>query len=367
MVSGGRALVTGASGFLGSHVVAGLVGRGYDVQVLARPTSDLSRLEGVPHQVVGGDVTDRGSVVRAVAGVDVVFHAAALVELGTDPTRMRAVNVEGTRNVLGAAVEAGARAVHVSSVAALGPTGGVLADERWWNPSPPAVGYELTKREAHLVARGLAAEGAPVRIGIPGGIYGPGDTSSMARLIEVLVTSPVPLVGYLPDVVQSLVNVHDCADGLIGIGERADDGEELVLCAQAVTFREWFQAIAVGAGRRPPFVHVPTSWVRWSGDRAMSVVRWVGGDPAPLADTLALATTSMAYSGDRARARLGWAPRSLEQGMAELAAAIRAERGHRRARRGTGRRPRARPDARAPAPGGAGPGPSSGGPVAGAA
>jgi nucleoside-diphosphate-sugar epimerase len=333
MVSGGRALVTGATGFLGSRVVAGLGERGYDVRVLARPTSDLSRLAASRPEVVHGDVTDRGSVERAVHGVDVVIHTAALVELGADPARMRAVNVEGTRHVLEAAAAAGAVAVHVSSVAALGPTDGQLADETWWNPDPPVVGYEVTKREAHLVARELAAAGAPVRIGSPGGIYGYGDTSSMARLIEVLVNYPLPPVGYLPDLVQSLVNVDDCADALVRMAELADDGDEFVVCAEAVTFREWFRAIARGAGRRPPVVHVPTSWVRWSGAPATSITRWVGRDPAPLADTLALATRSQAFSGAKARAQLGWAPRTLDQGMAEMAASLQADRAARRAGR----------------------------------
>ena len=119
-----RAVVTGATGFLGSRLARQLVDRGDDVCVLVRTTSDLRRLDGLDLETSPGDVTDRASVIRAMAGADVVFHCAALVELGPpDRTRLEEVNVGGTRDVLEAAAEQGALAVHVSSVSALGPTG----------------------------------------------------------------------------------------------------------------------------------------------------------------------------------------------------------------------------------------------------
>lgn len=336
-----RVLVTGATGFLGSHLARHLVARGHEVRVLARSTSDLSRLADLDVQVLPGDVTDAGSVAAAVAGVDVVYHTAALVELGADPTRMRQVNVGGTDNVLGAAAGAGALAVHVSSVAALGCTGPAIVDEAWWNPAPPAVGYELTKREAHQVAQGYAAAGARVRIGIPGGIYGTDDTSSMGKLIEALVRYPMPF-GYMPELHQSLVQVDDCAAGLALIAERGEDGQGYLLCADAVTFRQWFQCIAAGAGKRPPAAYVPTRAVRACARPAAKVTGWLGGDPALVIDTVELATRHQAFSGDRARRELGWEPRGLAQGMAEVAAAVRAaHQGRRRpsARRGAGRTP----------------------------
>lgn len=318
------ALVTGATGFLGSHVARTLAARGDRVRVLVRPTSDRSRLADLDVEVATGDVTDAASVAEAVAGVDVVHHTAALVELGADPSRMRRVNVEGTGNVLEAAAGTGALVVHVSSVAALGAAPGpALVDEGWWNPDPPVVGYELTKREAHLLARRYAAEGARVRIGIPGGIYGVGDTSSMAKLIEVFVRYPTP-VGYMPEVVQPLVAVEDCAEGLALIAERGVDGGEYLLCAEAVTFRQWFSAIARGAGKRPPVAYVPTSTVRWSGRTAAALARRLGRSPDLIVGTVAMATRSQCFSGGRARRELGWQPRSVEVGMAQMARAIQA-------------------------------------------
>lgn len=330
-----RALVTGATGFLGSHVARALAARGDEVRVLVRPTSDRARLDGVAVEAAVGDVTDVASVVDAVAGTDLVVHCAAVVDIGSpDQRRMDAVNVGGTEHVLGAAADAGVLAVHVSSVSAHGPTGPDPVDEGWWVPEAPAVGYEATKRRAHQIALALAAGGARVRIGTPGGIYGFGDESSMATLITTFVRYPTP-IGYLPDRYQSVVDVDDCAEGLLLIAERGRDGEEYILCADAVPFRRWFELIAAGAGRRPPLAYVPTSLVRASAGPAAAVARLLGGNPGTITETVAMATRHSAYSGAKARRELGWDPRPLAVGMARMAAAIRADDARRASAAGT--------------------------------
>src|SRR5947199_329234 len=171
-------LVTGASGFLGGRTAAALCGRGEAVRVLVRPTSDRRRIADLPVEYAEGDVTDRASVEKALDGVETVYHAAALYELGTGkPEYMEQVNVGGTANVLEAAHERGILAVHVSSVAALGPTGDTPAVEGHWRQDMPRSPYEATKKKAHVVARDMAAGGARVRIAMPGTIYGPDDSS----------------------------------------------------------------------------------------------------------------------------------------------------------------------------------------------
>lgn len=333
-----RALVTGATGFLGSRVARRLGEVGTDVRVIVRPTSDLRRLDGLDVDIVHGDVTDRASVFAATRDVDVVYHCAALVELGPpDTTRLHDVNVNGTRHVLEAAADVGALAVHVSSVSALGPTGVEPVDETWWSPEEPSVPYERTKRAAHELARSFAANGARVRIGIPGGIYGYGDESSMAALITAFASYPTP-VGYMPELVQSLVNVDDCAEGLRLIADRGDDGDEFILCADAVPFRRWFELIAFGAGRRAPIAFVPTGAVRWASRPIAGVMRRVGANPGVVTDTVAIATRHQAFSGDKARSELGWQPRDLRQGMVEMCGAIRMDNDRKRAARRSDRR-----------------------------
>jgi dihydroflavonol-4-reductase len=284
--------------------------------VLVRPTSDRRRLEGLPVEFAEGDVTDRASIEKALDGVDVVYHAAALYELGVgDAEYMERVNVGGTDNVLGAAHERNILAVHVSSVAALGPTGTQPAVEGHWRQDMPRSPYEATKKRAHLVARAMAGAGARVRISMPGAIYGPDDPSLLGTAHKFLFRG-VP-IGIGASLIMSFVNVDDCADGLVRIAQRGHDGEEYILAAQAVTFRKWFAAIAQATGKRPPRVYLPDFLVWDVGDVARRVIP--GRPGRILRDAIAMsAGEHWSFSGEKARRELGWQPRPLEQGMTEL-------------------------------------------------
>lgn len=322
-----RVLVTGATGFLGSHVARRLSERGDDVRVLVRTTSDRSRLDGIDLEYAEGDVTDADSVDAAVDGVDLVVHCAAMVEFGPrDPSFLEAVNVGGTRHVLGAAAERDILAVYVSSLAALGATepDADAKDESWWNPGEPVAVYEDTKRRAHEHARALITGGARIRIAMPGGIYGYGDQSTMADLIKAFALWPMPL-GYLPEVRQSTVHVDDCADALVRIADDGIDGGEYIVVAEAVTIKEWLTLIAEGAGHRPPVVYLPTSVVRALGGPGGTVAGWFGVSPTMVPETVAVATHDSAYTGAKLRRELGWEPRPLREGMREMTRAYQRE------------------------------------------
>jgi nucleoside-diphosphate-sugar epimerase len=308
--------VTGATGFLGSRTAAALCARGDQVRVLVRPTSDRRRLEALPVEYAEGDVTNRASIEKALDGVEVAYHAAALYELGTArPEYMERVNVGGTENVLEAAHERGILSVHVSSVAALGPTGTQPAVEGHWRQDMPRSPYEATKKRAHLLARAMAGSGARVRISMPGTIYGPDDPSLLGTAHKYLFRGlPVAIGARL---IMSFVHVDDCADGLVRIAERGRDGEEYILASQTATFRQWFETIAQVTGKRPPRFYLPDFIVWDVGD---VVRRAVPGKPGRiLRDAIAMsAGEHWSFSGEKARRELGWDPRSLEQGMAEL-------------------------------------------------
>jgi len=286
------------------------------VRVLVRTTSNRRRLEGLPVEYAEGDVTDRTSVEKALDGVEVVYHSAALYELGTAQAEyMEHVNVGGTENVLSAAHERGILAVHVSSVAALGPTGDQPAVEGHWRHDMPRAPYEATKKRAHLLARSMASSGARVRISMPGSIYGPDDPSLLGTAHKYLFRGlPVAVGAHL---ILSFVNVDDCAEGLIRIAERGHDGEEYILVSDAVTFRKWFETIAQATGKRPPRFYLPDVLVWDVGDVAR---RLVPGRPGRiLRDAIAMsAGEHWSFSGEKARRELGWEPRTLAQGMVEL-------------------------------------------------
>ncbi len=324
-----RALVTGATGFLGSHLARRLATDGHDVRVLARSTSDLSRLREVRHEVSTGDVTDPVSFRAAAVGTDVVFHCAAMYEMGpADPSRMEAVNIDGVEAAISASVDAGATLIHVSSVTANGPTGTTVRDESYWADTEPLTHYERTKRDGHLAARRAAEAGADVRIVSPGGIYGPGDTSTLGKMIERYMTTPSP-IGWRPLGMQSTVNVDDAADLLVRVAEHGAAGGEYLACAQAVTFREWFAEIAGAASRRPPFLNMGDRTLR-AASRVARAVRPVLGQRGPMvSEYLATMGCDYAFSGDKARRELGWAPVDLADGMRAYAAAIGAARSQR--------------------------------------
>jgi nucleoside-diphosphate-sugar epimerase len=313
---GVTSLVTGATGFLGSRTAAALCGRGDDVRVLVRPTSNRRRLEGLPVQYAEGDVTDRATVEKALDGVEVVYHAAALYELGTgNPEYMERVNVGGTENVLAAAHERDILAVHVSSVAALGPTGSQPAVEGHWRQDMPRSPYEATKKRAHLLARSMAGSAARVRIAMPASIYGPDDPTLLGTAHKFLFRGVPIAVG--ATLIMSFVNVDDCADGLVRIAEGGHDGEEYILASDTATFRQWFETIAEVTGKRSPRFYIP-DFITW--DVGDVVRRAVPGRPGRiLRDAIAMsAGENWSFSGEKARRELGWDPRTLRQGMIEL-------------------------------------------------
>ena len=317
-----RVLVTGASGFLGSRVVHQLRAHDHDVVVLLRPTSDRSRLAGLEHTVAIGDVTDAGSVVRAAEGVDAVIHTAARSDMGTaDATEMERVNVDGSRNVFDAASRARIPVVHVSSVTALGPTGVEPQDESHWSDAEPVSDYQRTKREAHLLARRYGDEGADIRIASPGGVYGPGDTSTLGQLIRLYMTVPMPVVAFR-DAVQSTVHVDDCADGLLRMLESGAPCGEYVLAAETVTMQEWIEAMMRAADKPMPFRFVGDATVARLATYGEWLLHAIGGPHDMVREYVATAVSNWAYSGDKARAELGWNPRPLDRGLQQVAQSI---------------------------------------------
>jgi nucleoside-diphosphate-sugar epimerase len=174
-MSDGRVLVTGASGFIGSHLAEALSAQGHSVRAFVRPTSDKRPLERLGLEIVEGDITDAGSVSNAIAGCERVFHAAAFTTRDRGTWRKyHAVNVEGSRAVGRAALHAGVdRVVYLSSASVYGTRTRGLVDEI--TPVAPDSHYGLSKREAERALLALHAEhGLPVVVARLSTVVGPG-------------------------------------------------------------------------------------------------------------------------------------------------------------------------------------------------
>lgn len=244
-------LVTGGTGFLGSHVARRLAADGHDVTVLRRESSSTSALEGVGVRYAIGDVGDAASVRRAVEGRDVVIHAAA----GTtgDPARPGSyeLNVAGTRNVVDACLDAGPRRlVHVSSIAAIGiPEDDRPIDEDFaFNLDRSKLWYHLSKHRAEGVVREGAPRGLDAVIVNPGSLWGPfGDTYRGAELVQLVRDGRMRIT---PGGV-CIAHVDDVAAGILAAIDRGVAGERYILGGDNLTYREWVTKVAAALGVEP--------------------------------------------------------------------------------------------------------------------
>jgi dihydroflavonol-4-reductase len=255
-------LVTGGTGFVGANLVRELVATGARVRVLARPASDRRALEGLPVEVVAGDLLDPASLRPAVAGVEVLFHVAADYRLwAPDPALLYRVNVEGTRALLAAAEAAGVRrVVYTSSVGTLGiPTDGTCGTETTPVALADMVGdYKRSKFMAEREAEAAASRGVPVVIVNPSAPVGPWDwkpTPTGRMLVEYLRGR---MFAYL-DTGLNIVHVRDVARGHILAAERGRVGERYILghAGGNLGLREIFERLASYTGISAPRWRLP--------------------------------------------------------------------------------------------------------------
>ncbi len=314
-----KAFVTGGTGFIGRHVVRKLLGRGYEVTVLAHSPQSGADLQQIGARIVQGDINDRESMRAAMQGSDVVFHLAGWYKLGAkDWMNAEAINVAGTRNVLRLAYELGVpKIVYTSTVAVLGDTKGQLVDETFFQGGPFLTEYDRTKWLAHYkVARPLIEQGAPVVIVMPGGVYGPGDHSLLGQLMERFYRGQLFVIpGY--DFVWTYAHVEDIAEGHILAAEKGRIGESYVLAGPAVPLGEVIDFWGQLTGKPVPALRIPARLIKpfiplleMLGE-TISLPELLSADGARV-----LSATYMARA-DKARAELGWRTRSMQEGMSE--------------------------------------------------
>ena len=256
-----KVLVTGATGFVGSHLVRLLSQAGYAVRILYRSERKLSRLADLDLETAKGTLADVAALERACAGCDVVIHTAAKADYWKDGDReaLWQINVEGTRNLLSAASSAGAaRVIFTSSASTMGiRPGGEYADEGdAFNLPPGRFYYAYTKSKAEEIVAGFVAAGMDIVTLNPAVIIGPGDLNAISGSF-VIETARFQWLVPMSSGGLSVIDVRDVARAHLNAIERGRSGERYILTAANLTYREWFRLIAAACNVRPPVFSTP--------------------------------------------------------------------------------------------------------------
>ena len=315
-----RVMLTGATGFIGGEVARQLRARGDDVVALVRTPAKAQQLADAGVELVAGDLGDSAALDKACDKADAVVHGAAVFAVGVpepEHEAMRETNVGGTTHVFEAARRAGVgKVVYISTVAAFGNTHDAMVDETYHHPHDSfCSAYEQTKTEAHDVAMRFAAEGLPVVVVQPGGVYGPGDPSQFGDLLRRFLAGKMPAVA-LGGLGMTMVHRDDVAAGVLLALDRGVPGECYVLTGEAVRVSGLIGRLAKVAGRRPPRFTIPTSMIRLLGHTPL---RAAVGLPRNV-DELISSSEGVTYwaRADKAQRELGWRPRPLDEGLQEL-------------------------------------------------
>lgn len=308
-----RALVTGATGFVGAAVVRALLREHWQVRTLVREHSDRRNLPHLETEIVVGDLADRAALDHAIGNCQALFHVAADYRLGArEPEQLYRTNVDGTRNVLEAARQAGvSRIVYTSSVATIGlPADGSPGREDTPVALTDMIGhYKRSKFLAEELVRESARRGTPVVIVNPSTPIGPGDVKPTPTGRMVLDAACGRMPAYV-DTGLNVVHVDDVAEGHLAAFHHGQSGERYILGGQDMTLREILTQIALLVGRRPPRIRLPHSLLLPIAFAAESLARVSGGETRVTVEGVRLARKRMFFSSDKAvrELRYSWRP-----------------------------------------------------------
>jgi dihydroflavonol-4-reductase len=315
-------LVTGATGFVGSHVARQLVNQGHTVRIFARKGSNADILADLSaHPLIEraeGDLRDGASIERAMQGVRRVFHVAADYRLWTPhPEEIYESNVEGTRRLLDAAQRAGVeRIVYTSTVATIAvPRHGALPNEDTKSELGEMIGhYKRSKFMAEEVAVRAATAGVPVVIVNPTAPVGPADwkPTPTGRIILDFLNGKMP--AYV-DTGLNVVAVEDVAAGHLLAAEKGRIGERYILGARNMTLKQILDALSAITGRPAPRVRLPHAVALAAGYADEFISRLRGREPQIPVEGVKMSRHRMFVESDKAGKELGYKPSSVEAAL----------------------------------------------------
>ena len=311
-------LVTGATGFIGSHIARKLVERGEHVKIFLRKSSKTTNINGIDAQRVYGDVLDITSINEALKDCDTLYHTAGLASFRKkDYQKMENINVKGTSNVLNAALNAGIKkVVYTSSVAAIGvdSRGGIANEETQYNLSDLGVKYLDTKHRAEVEALKLCEKGLPLVVVNPATVIGTGDIY-LSSTAFILWFCKKKFPGYM-DGSLNMVDVEDVAEGHILAAEKGEIGERYILGNKNFTLIELFNFLEEVTGVSKPKMKIPYFVALISG----YFVERILGMSFPNYSTMDLDSVKLSklrwhFDSSKAIKELGYAPSDIAQSV----------------------------------------------------
>ena len=320
-------LVTGGSGYVGSAVVQELLRRGQEVRCLVRDPARPGNLAGLDVELVQGDTRDPDSLRRALAGCQRVYHLAALYAIYLpQPRLIYDINVQGTRNLLTACLEAGVeRVVHTSSQVALGAHGPAPANETaQFNLWDTGDHYCISKYQSQQVALEFAAKGLPVVVVNPTLPLGPRDyrPTATGQLVLDVIKGRMP--AYV-DGGQNVAHVDDVAVGHVLAMEKGRPGECYVLGAENLTIKAFFDLVAQVGGGRSPAIRLPVSVAATLGHGYELLSRFTGKPPLTSASWVRVGSRHFAWDCSKAVQELGLPQRPARESIADAVAWFRQQ------------------------------------------
>jgi dihydroflavonol-4-reductase len=323
-----KVLVTGANGFVGTHLCRRLIERGADVRALVREGSDHSGLKGQSVDIVHGDILDLPSLERATQDCEQVFHLAANVKFFTrNPEAMRSANTQGTRNVLAAARKAGVRKmIHTSTAAVLRRgTNSPSADETMLKDDHEAIGaYELSKLEADRVAMDAFADGLPVIVINLAAPIGPGDAkpSPIGHTIIQFLKGKFPAY---TDSGLNVVDVRDAAEGHCLAAEKGTIGDRYILGGENISLKEFLGLLGELSGVPSPKIKVPYALTLIGGVMGEITGRLTNKEPLACLASVRMGKYPHYVTSDKAKRELGYSPGPIRESLKEEIEWFRAQ------------------------------------------
>ncbi len=315
-----KALVTGANGFTGSHLVQALERRGDQVIGLVRHSSNVERLAKNNLKLVYGDITNQDALEQAMTGVETVFHVAAYVDLGiVNAAEMFRVNVEGTRSILETAHAVGIKKlIYCSTIGIYGDSQGKIVNETYQRQQKDfSSAYDSSKYQAQKLVDQYAQSGLPVVSLMPSGIFGV-DDPHFGPILKLFLANKLKLwVG--GDRLTGIVHVDDLVEAMLLAEEKAPPGEHYIISAGELPTQEMFALLSQKTGIPLP-KEVPQPLARLAGNLLDPLGKWFKFNPPLSKERLHYVyDRCVRVDSSKAQQELAWQPRPPKEVLKQIA------------------------------------------------